>query len=89
MNQEKLKNIIILKDIQSNLIEEAIIILKDNNPKDKKRMEEYARKEGRNIIKEYFDKEKIKNKKSKNKIYIFAFFIITIFILNFIKMHIH
>ena len=40
MNQEKLKNIIILKDLPSNLIEEAIIILKDNNSKDKKKMEE-------------------------------------------------
>ena len=35
MNQEKLKNIIILKDLPSNLIEEAIIILKDNNSKQK------------------------------------------------------
>lgn len=89
MNQEKLKNIIILKDIPSNLIEEAIIILKDNNPKDKKRMEEYAKKEGKNVIKEYFQQQKIKNKKNKRKTYIFAFFIITILILNFIRLHIH
>lgn len=89
MNQEKLKNIIILKDVQSNLIDEAIIILKDNNQKDKKRMEEYARKEGKNIIKEYLNTEQIKNKKSRKKIYLFAFFIITIFILNFIRLHIH
>jgi hypothetical protein len=89
MNQEKLKNIIILKDVPSNLIDEAIIILKDNNSKDKKRMEEYARKEGKNIVKEYFNKEQIKNKKSRKKIYLFAFFIIAIFILNFIRVHIH
>lgn len=89
MNQEKLKNIIILKDVPSNLIDEAIIILKDNNQKDKKRMEEYARKEGKNIIREYFNKEQIKSKKSRKKIYLFAFFIITIFILNFIRLHIH
>lgn len=89
MNQEKLKNIIILKDIPSNLIEEAIIILKDNNSKDKKRMEEYARKEGKSIIKEYFNQEKIKIKKSRKKTYLFAFFIITIFILNFIRVNIH
>ena len=53
MNQEKLKNIIILKDLPSNLIEEAIIILKDNNSKDKKKMEEYSGSEAKNLIKEY------------------------------------
>lgn len=89
MNQEKLKNIIILKDLPSNLIEEAIIILKDNNPKDKKKMEEYSKSEARDIIKNYFNKTKIEKKKSKKKIYIFAISIIAIFILNLIRMHIH
>ena len=31
MNKEKLNNIVILKEIPSNLIDEAIIILKSNN----------------------------------------------------------
>lgn len=88
MNQEKLKNIIILKDIPSNLIEEAIIILKDNNSKDKKKMEEYSRDEAKKIINEYFKSEKTKNQKSKNKIYFFIFSMIIIFILNFIRVHI-
>lgn len=30
MQEKNLKNIVVLKDLQSNLIEEAIIILKDN-----------------------------------------------------------
>lgn len=89
MNQEKLKNIIILKDLPSNLIEEAIIILKDNNAKDKKRMEEYSKSEATEIIKNYFKTAKIEKKKNKKKIYIFAFAIITIFILNLLRMHIH
>lgn len=89
MNQEKLKNIIILKDLPSNLIEEAIIILKDNNSKDKKKMEEYSGSEAKNIIREYFEKEKIRSKKGKKKIYFFAIFMIVIFILNFIRVHIY
>lgn len=89
MNQEKLKNIIILKDLPSNLIEEAIIILKDNNSKDKKKMEEYSGSEAKNIIREYFEKEKIRSKKGKKKIYFFSIFMIVIFILNFIRVHIY
>lgn len=89
MNQEKLKNIIILKDLPSNLIEEAIIILKDNNSKDKKKMEEYSGSEAKNIIKEYFEKEKLRSKKGKKKIYLFVIFMAVIFILNFIRVHIY
>lgn len=89
MNQEKLKNIIILKDIPSNLIEEAIIILKDNNQSNKKKVEEYAKQEGKSLIKEFLNKEDKKQAKSKKRIYLFAFFIIAIFILNSIRMHIH
>lgn len=89
MNQEKFKNIIILKDIPSNLIEEAIIILKDNNAKDKKKKEEYSREEATNIIKEYISRENVANKKGRKKIYLFAFFMIVIFILNFIRVHIY
>lgn len=89
MNQEKLKNIIILKDLPSNLIEEAIIILKDTNSKDKKKMEEYSGSEAKNIIKEYFEEEKLRSKKGKKKIYLFAIFMVVIFILNFIRVHIY
>ncbi len=88
MNQEKLKNIIILKEVPSNLIEEAIIILKDNNQTNKKRMEEYAKGEGKQIIKEYLEKEYSKKSKSKKRIYLFTFFIVLVLILNFVRLHI-
>lgn len=65
MNQEKLKNIIILKDLKSNIIEEAIIILKDNNSSNKKKKEEYAKIEGKNIINQYIEENNKKNKKKK------------------------
>lgn len=88
MNQEKLKNIIILKDLPSNLIEEAIIILKDNNQTNKKRVEDYARQEGKNIIKEFLCKETRKKSINKKKSYFFICVIIAIFILNLIRVHI-
>lgn len=68
MNQEKMKNIIILKDLESNLLEEAILILKDNNQVNKNKMEEYAKEEGKNFINEFI---KQKNKKDKKKKYLF------------------
>ena len=40
MNKEKLNNIVILKEIPSNLIDEAIIILKSNNSSNKKKIED-------------------------------------------------
>ena len=65
MNQEKLKNIVVLRDIPSNLVEEAIIILKDNNQINKKKLEEYAKDDGKNIVKEYLKNNS--NKHYKNK----------------------
>ena len=53
MNKEKLNNIVILKEIPSNLIDEAIIILKSNNSSNKKKIEDYAKLEGMNIVKKY------------------------------------
>ncbi len=44
MEQSNLKNMVILKDIPSNIIEEAIIILKEN--KKAKRLEKIETKEG-------------------------------------------
>ncbi len=70
MYQEKMKNIIILKDVPSNLIDEAIIILKENNANNKKRREEYAKDEAKNIIKEYIENDRKINKKFKRKKYI-------------------
>ena len=51
MNKEKLNNIVILKEIPSNLIDEAIIILKSNNSLNKKKIEDYAKLEGMDIVK--------------------------------------
>lgn len=44
MEQSNLKNMVILKDIPSNIIEEAIIVLKEN--KKAKRLEKIETKEG-------------------------------------------
>ena len=53
MNKEKLNNIVILKEIPSNLIDEAIIILKSNNSLNKKKIEDYAKLEVMDIVKNY------------------------------------
>ena len=60
MNKEKLNNIVILKEIPSNLIDEAIIILKSNNSLNKKKIEDYAKLEGMDIVKNYLKEEKHK-----------------------------
>lgn len=70
MNKEKLNNIVILKEIPSNLIEEAIIILKSNNSSNKKKIEDYAKLEGMDIVKNYLKEEQYKRKLKKKK-YIF------------------
>ncbi len=88
MNQEKLKNIIILRDIPSNLVDEAIIILKDNNQVNKKRMEDYAKDEGKNIIKEFLNGQKSPKTNNKKKLYFIISFAVIILILNFVRLHI-
>ena len=89
MNKEKLNNIVILKEIPSNLIDEAIIILKSNNSSNKKKIEDYAKLEGMNIVKKYLKDEQYKRKLKKKKIY-FSIAIITCFSLLFLLIkHIH
>lgn len=70
MNNEKLNNVIILKGIPSNLIEEAILILKPTDIQSKKKVEEYARLEGTDFVKEYLQSEEKKKKKGKIKSYL-------------------
>lgn len=89
MNQEKVRNTIILKDLPSNIIEEAIIILKDNNQSNKKKLQEYAKGEGKIIIEEYLKTRKKNKIKSSRKKYIFIALIGLIIILKVIISHIH
>ena len=74
MNNLDMKNIIVLKDLPSNVIDEAIVILKDNKIKRKlnndKSQEEYMNtsiiNEAQNIVTDYIEKmEKNKNDKRK------------------------
>lgn len=89
MNKEKLNNIVILKEIPSNLIDEAIIILKSNNSLNKKKIEDYAKLEGMDTVKNYLKEEKHKRSLKKKKIYFFIA-IITFFSLLFLLIkHIH
>ena len=64
MNNLDMKNIIVLKDLPSNVIDEAIVILKDNKIKRKlnndKSQEEYMNtsiiNEAQNIVTDYIEK---------------------------------
>ncbi len=89
MNKEKINNIVILKEIQSNIIDEAIFILKTNSNQNKKRAENYAKLEGTEIIKRYLQEEKIEKKAKKRKKYLFCIIGIAIFILILLIKHIH
>ena len=89
MNKEKINNIVILKEIQSNIIDEAIFILKTNSNQNKKRAENYAQLEGTEIIKRYLQEEKIEKKAKKRKKYLFCTIGIAIFILILLIKHIH
>jgi len=79
MNSNQMKNMIVLKNLPSNLIDEAFIILKNNkkikslerienkktNKIEKEKTEDYIVKEAEMIISEYLSKiEKEKQKKS-------------------------
>ena len=79
MNSNQMKNIIVLKNLPSNLIDEAFIILKNNkkikslerienkktNKIEKEKTEDYIVKEAEMIISEYLSKvEKEKQMKS-------------------------
>ena len=76
MNNLDMKNIIVLKDLPSNIIDEAIVILKDNNIKRKansdKNQEDYINtnivNEAQNIVTEYIEKvERTKSSKNNEK----------------------
>lgn len=83
MQESKLKNMVILKNLPSNLVEEAIIVLKSNknarklvkiedkNRKDnvaKKSIEkDYVLKEAEMLVSEYLSKIENHNKQLKNR----------------------
>lgn len=82
MNQSNLKNMIVLKNIPSNLVEEAIIILKSNkrikklekiensksidNTTNKRQEKDYLVKEAEMVISNYISE--IENKKNEEKL---------------------
>lgn len=84
MNTGNLKNIVVLKDLPSNLIEEAIVVLKENQKipklepasKDKKENEsdmkknskDYIVKEAQMLIADYISRVENKNKKENQSI---------------------
>ena len=69
---EGLKNIVVLKNLPSNLIEEAFVVVKPNikidkiENDDKNTKENYVIKEAESVILNYL--ENLKNTKEKNKI---------------------
>lgn len=84
MNTGNLKNIVVLKDLPSNLVEEAIVVLKENQKipklepasKDKKENEsdmkknskDYIVKEAQMLIADYISRVENKNKKENQLI---------------------
>ena len=63
MNNLDMKNIIVLKDLPSNIIDEAIVILKDNKIKKREKSENAAEfmntnviSEAQNVISEYIER---------------------------------
>ena len=83
MDVSQMRNIIVLKDIPSNIVDEAIVILKSNNVIKKKEIvenkslnkfeednnKEFIIKEAENVINNYVEKfEKPKEKNNFNKI---------------------
>ena len=76
MNSESMKNMVVIKNLPSNIIDEAIVILKDNKIKKRESSEEsnilYANssiiEEAKNVITEYINKiEQPKRDKQKEK----------------------
>lgn len=89
MNKEKTNNIVMLKEIPSNIIEEAIIILKSNSRYNKKKVEDYAKLEGMELVKEYLRDIDTAKRKKRKKIYLYGLVIIGLVLLIFIIKHIH
>ena len=89
MNKEKTKNIVLLKEIPSNIIEEAIIILKTNSKYNKKKAEDYAKLEGMELVRKYLQDIEFEKQKKRKKIYLYGLLIIAITLLFLIIKHIH
>ena len=69
MNTGDLKNIVVIKDLPSNLIEEAIVVLKENQETPKiKNSKDYIIKEAQMLIADYISKIENKNKKENQSI---------------------
>lgn len=74
MNNLDMKNIIVLKDLPSNIIDEAIVILKDNKIKKNEKLDnanEYVNttiiNEAQNVITEYIEKLEQPKKERQNE----------------------
>lgn len=72
MNNLDMKNIIVLKDLPSNIIDEAIVILKDNKIKKKEKSEnEFINtniiSEAQNVISEYIERLEKPKKERQNE----------------------
>ena len=75
MNDVDMKNIIVLKDLPSNIIDEAIVILKDNKVKKKDNNYEApilytdmnAAEEAKNVIAEYIERIETSNRDKKSE----------------------
>lgn len=100
MNNLDMKNIIVLKDLPSNIIDEAIVILKNNKIKKNEKLEnnnEYINtsiiNEAKNVITEYIEKleqpkkDKIKERRlllKYKKLQIFTILITVMMIISFV-----
>ena len=100
MNNLDMKNIIVLKDLPSNIIDEAIVILKNNKIKKNEKLEnnnEYINtsiiNEAKNVITEYIEKleqpkkDKIKERRlllKYKKLQIFTILITVTMIISFV-----
>lgn len=94
MNNLDMKNIIVLKDLPSNIIDEAIVILKDNKIKRKERIEpanEYMNtsviSEAQNVISEYIERlEQPKREKQNERKLILKYKKLQIFSITLVGM---
>ena len=82
MNKEKLNNVVFLNNVPSNLIDEVILILKPVDIQSKKKVEEYAKLEGSEFIRNYLLNEvkSKKNWKKKNILLVISFILIILFL---------
>lgn len=74
MNNLDMKNIIVLKDLPSNIIDEAIVILKDNKIKKREKSEDAndfmntnVISEAQNVISEYIERLERPKKERQNE----------------------